>query len=115
MFDLLYNTLAPEGKLVLCKTVIKNEKLAEESNIPCIEKLIHLDSLKPLLEKAGFKNVIIDMSSSKMKFEVKYDKPGQEEQEVSCIQIGPEEFTNPDLKFDNVNDVLARVTIIADK
>ena len=69
MFDLVYKTLAPGGKLVLCKTVIKNEALAKESKIEGINDLIHLDLLKPLLENAGFKNVIVDMGNSKMIYE----------------------------------------------
>jgi len=115
MFGLLYETLAPEGRLVLCKTVLKSESLAEDLEIPGLEKLIHLDSLKPLLEGAGFKNVVIDMSSSKMKFDVEYDRPGREGKTRSTVQLGPEAFTNPDLGFTSVNDVLARVTIMADK
>jgi len=115
MFDLVYKTLAPGGKLVLCKTVIKNEALAKESNIEGLDKLIHLDLLKPLLEKAGFKNVIIDMSSSKMSYEVEADIPGLEGKQKKTVQLGPEKFTDPELGFKNVNDILARVTIMADK
>lgn len=114
MFDLVYKTLAPGGKLVLCKTVIKNEALAKESNIEGLDELIHLDLLKPLLEEAGFKNVIVDMSSSKMIYEVEADIPGEGKQTTE-VQLGPEKFTDPELGFANVNDILARVTIMADK
>ena len=114
VFDLLYDHLAPGGQLVLCKTVIKNEKLAEEKKdlIPDLDKMIHLDSLKPLLENAGFKDITFDFSNEKMRFELDLERPRQG-MVKEHVQIGPERFMDPKLNFEDIDDVLGRVTIIA--
>ena len=79
VFDLLYDHLTPGGQLILCKTVIKNEKLAEEKkdSIPDLDQMIHLDSLEPLLKNAGFRDITFDFSNDKMRFEVDLERPGQ--------------------------------------
>jgi|TARA_B110000285_G_C15073200_1_gene589186 hypothetical protein len=76
--------------------------------------MIHLDRLTPLLENAGFKDIKIDFSNPKMKFEVDVEKPGLGIVK-ELVQIGPERFMDPKLNFNDIDDVLARVTITASK
>lgn len=63
-----------------------------------------------MLQEIGFTNIIVDMSSSQMRFEV--DVQGSKK----FVQIGPRTFNDPLYGFeDQVNSVIARVTILADK
>lgn len=49
-----------------------------------------------------------------MRFELDVERPGQGIIKEH-VQIGPERFMDPKLKFDDIDDVLARVTITASK
>lgn len=89
MFENAFKYLRSQGKMVVCTTVLKNRLPEGTIAPPGIEQLFYIDDIKPILEEIGFTNIVIDMSSSQMRFEV--DVKG----EKKTVQIGPEEFSDP--------------------
>ena len=110
LLALAYKYLRHEGKMVVCTTVTKERLESGVKNPPGIDKIIHIDDIEPMLEEIGFTNVVIDQSATEMRFEVEVDGKKQ------TVQVGPESFSDPQYGFDKkVNDMIARVTIIAEK
>eukprot|EP00536_Pseudo-nitzschia_multiseries_P008991 jgi/Psemu1/66787/estExt_Genemark1.C_2410033 len=113
-FRELYRVLKPGGRISICTTTTKDENL--EPGVPwplCMKMFIPKDDLKPLCEKIGFRDVLIDDSNSEMSIEIpdeiwKEANPGR-----SKVHVGGADFDHLD-DYD-MDAICARVCVVARK
>ena len=115
----VFRVLRPGGRFSICTSVI-NHALEPGVKWPlCLRMFIHKDAIVPICEEIGFKDVVIDMSNSKMSFEDEEDEgdgaesSGSSERAKSTVHIGSEEFKH--LVGYDMNEICARVVVTGRK
>merc|ERR1711935_467317 len=70
-FRELYRVLKPGGRISICTTTTRDESLTPGVTWPlCMKMFIPKNDLKPLCEKLGFTDIVIDDSDSEMSMEI---------------------------------------------
>lgn len=113
-FRELYRVLKPGGRISVCTTTTKEEGLAPGVSWPlCMKMFIPKNDLKPLCEKLGFTNVIIDDSDSEMSMEIPDEIVEESNPERSKVHVGGSDFDH--LEDYDMDALCARVCVVATK
>jgi len=121
-FKEIFRVLKPGGRIAVCTSTIKMD-LQPGVNWPiCMRMFAHIDSLKPICESIGYKDVLVDDTDSLMQYELPgFDEVKEQEQKLTekaqddrfKVHVGSSEFRH--LKDYDMNKICARVTVIAQK
>mmetsp|Transcript_22416 Transcript_22416/g.33889 ORF Transcript_22416/g.33889 Transcript_22416/m.33889 type:complete len:589 (+) Transcript_22416:95-1861(+) len=112
-FAELYRVLKPGGRIAICTTTIRSERLDKGVSWPiCMKMFEPKENLTPICQRVGFVDVAIDESDDKMTYELPED----------CMELNPERFSVHVAggKFEHLEDfdmdkLCARVCVTARK
>jgi arsenite methyltransferase len=113
-FRELYRVLKPGGRISICTTTTQEENLTPGVSWPmCMKMFIPKNDLKPLCEKLGFTDVLIDDSDSEMSLEIPDEIYEESNPSRSKVHVGGTEFDH--LEDYDMDALCARVCIVARK
>lgn len=113
-FSELYRVLKPGGRISICTTTTIEENLSPGVSWPlCMKMFIPKNDLKPLCEKLGFTDVIIDDSDSEMSMEIPGEIVEESNPARSKVHVGGAEFDH--LEDYDMDAICARVCVVAKK
>ncbi len=113
-FRELYRVLKPGGRISICTTTTREEGLTPGVSWPlCMKMFIPKNDLKPLCEKLGFTDVIIDDSDSEMSMEIPDEIVEESNPERSKVHVGGSDFDH--LEDYDMDALCARVCVVAKK
>lgn len=113
-FRELYRVLKPGGRISICTTTTQEENLKPGISWPlCMKMFIPKNDLKPLCERLGFTDVLIDDSNSEMSMEIPDEVLEESNPARSKVHVGGAEFDHLD-DYD-MDAICARVCIVARK
>ena len=113
-FSELYRVLKPGGRISICTTTTIEENLSPGVSWPlCMKMFIPKNDLKPLCEKLGFTDVIIDDSDSEMSMEIPDEIVEESNPARSKVHVGGAEFDH--LEDYDMDAICARVCVVAKK
>jgi len=113
-FKELYRVLKPGGRISVCTTTTQEEKLTPGVSWPlCMKMFIPKADLKPLCEKLGFTDVVIDDSDSEMSMEIPDEIWEESNPSRSKVHVGGPEFDH--LEDFDMDALCARVCVVARK
>jgi SAM-dependent methyltransferase len=113
-FRELYRVLKPGGRISVCTTTTQEKDLTPGITWPlCMKMFIPKNDLKPLCEKLGFTDVVIDDSDSEMSMEIPDEILEESNPARSKVHVGGAEFDHLD-DYD-MDAICARVCVVARK
>jgi len=113
-FRELYRVLKPGGRISICTTTTQEEDLTPGISWPlCMKMFIPKNDLKPLCEKLGFTDVLIDDSDSEMSMEIPDEVLEDSNPARSKVHVGGAEFDH--LEDYDMDAICARVCVVARK
>ena len=113
-FRELYRVLKPGGRISICTTTTQEENLKPGISWPlCMKMFIPKNDLKPLCERLGFTDVLIDDSNSEMSMEIPDEVLEESNPARSKVHVGGAEFDHLD-DYD-MDAICARVCVVARK
>jgi len=124
-FRELYRVLKPGGRISICTTTIAQEDdLDDETSWPiCMKMFVSKNELKPMCEKLGFVDVIIDDSDSTMTMEIPdeiIEEDDDDESNSSASSLRRSKVHDGNSDFDHLDDydmdsICERVCIVGRK
>mmetsp|Transcript_19363 Transcript_19363/g.46788 ORF Transcript_19363/g.46788 Transcript_19363/m.46788 type:complete len:659 (-) Transcript_19363:77-2053(-) len=114
-FAELYRVLRPGGRISVCTTTVQNENELEPGvSWPlCMKMFISKDAIKPMCEKIGFGDVVVDDSDSRMSMEIPEEVLEHSNPSRSSVHVGSDEFKH--LEGYDMDKICARVCVVARK
>ncbi|OEU19912.1 S-adenosyl-L-methionine-dependent methyltransferase [Fragilariopsis cylindrus CCMP1102] len=114
-FKELYRVLKPGGRISICTTTTQEDNLESGISWPlCMKMFISKIKLKPLCEKLGFVDVVIDDSNSVMSMEIPEEVLQESNPAIrSKVHVGGASFNHLD-DYD-MDSICARVCVVARK
>eukprot|EP00545_Synedropsis_sp_CCMP1620_P005575 CAMPEP_0119010340 /NCGR_PEP_ID=MMETSP1176-20130426/4946_1 /TAXON_ID=265551 /ORGANISM="Synedropsis recta cf, Strain CCMP1620" /LENGTH=253 /DNA_ID=CAMNT_0006962977 /DNA_START=7 /DNA_END=768 /DNA_ORIENTATION=+ len=112
-FAELYRVLKPGGRIAVCTTTIRSEKLEKSVEFPiCMRMFAPMNELEPLCKRVGFVDIVIDDSDSKMTYELP-EELLELNPDRNRVHVGGQEFEH--LEEYDMDDLCARVCVVAHK
>lgn len=113
-FAELYRVLRPGGRISVCTTTVQNDNLEPGVSWPlCMKMFIAKGTIKPMCERLGFVDVVVDDSDSRMSMDIPEQVLEQSNPARNSIHIGGEEFKH--LEGYDMDEICARVCVVARK
>ena len=114
-----FRVLKPGGRMVVCTSTVTGQLEAGVNWPVCMQMFIRKELLKPMCEKVGFTQVVVDDSDSLMSFELPEGVDSQPETQdaearaKNQVHVGSKEFEH--LQNYDMNALCARVAVIGTK
>lgn len=113
-FSELFRVLKPGGRISVCTTTTKKSNLEPGVSWPlCMRMFVPQEELKPMCERVGFVNVIVDDSDSAMTMEIPEEVLKDSNPDRNRVHVGSDEFSH--LENYDMDKICARVCVVAFK
>jgi len=112
-FAELYRILKPGGRVAVCTTTIRSEKLDKGVHWPiCMKMFEPKENMAPICKKVGFVDIIVDDSDDKMSYELPKECEELNPERFS-VHVGGGEFEH--LEDFDMDELCARVCVVGRK
>jgi SAM-dependent methyltransferase len=122
-FQEVYRVLKPGGRISICTTTTRDDSLLEPGvSWPlCMQMFIPMNDIKPMCERIGYVDVMVDNRDSSMSMELPIEvlktdenrNPNHYEPKRNKVHVGNAEFSH--LEEYNMDALCARVCVVAKK
>jgi SAM-dependent methyltransferase len=113
-FAELYRVLRPGGRISVCTTTVQKDDLEPGVSWPlCMKMFIAKDAIKPMCERLGFEDVVVDDSDSRLSMDIPEEVLEQSNPSRNSVHVGGEEFKH--LEGYDMDEICARVCVDARK
>lgn len=113
-FAEILRVLKPGGRMSVCTSTIKDDKLQSSVNWPlCMRMFIPQKDILPMCEKLGFSDVLVDDSDSSMTVELPEEALEETNPDRNRVHVGSDEFKH--LESYDMDEICARVCVVARK
>ena len=113
-FTELFRVLKPGGRISICTTTTKANNLEPGVSWPlCMKMFIAKDEIKPMCERIGYLDVVVDDSDSSMTMEIPEEVLENSNPSRNRVHVGGDDFKH--LENYDMDKICARVCVVAKK